>query len=78
MDGVTPIRAKTPKSGQGNQPAAVHNFQMQEEELRDFLINRIADLKQKDDKEEQQEEEVQFKFKASTISNVLPSGHLSE
>ena len=50
---------------------------MQEDELRDFLINRIADLKHKGEEEENLGQ-VQFKFKASTISNVLPSGHQIE
>lgn len=48
---------------------------MHENDLRDFLKKRIDELNA-----DQKEEEVveKFKFKASTISNVLPSGHVTE
>jgi len=50
---------------------------MQEDELREFLINRIADL-QNNGQTEEKIDNGKFKFKASTISNLLPSGNIDE
>ena len=53
------------------------NFEMHEDELRDFLANRINELKRADEAEPDGDAG-KFKFRASTIANVLPSGHFSE
>ena len=39
---------------------------------------RIAELKRLDDDKLEDLQDVKFKFRASTISNVLPSGNLNE
>lgn len=39
---------------------------------------RIAELKRLDDDKQEDLQDVKFKFRASTISNVLPSGNLNE
>lgn len=72
LNGIDP--AGTDKA----QAAKKENFEMHEDELREFLLNRIAELKSADLGDEDDGEEGKFKFKASTISNVLPSGHLNE
>lgn len=49
---------------------------MKEDELRDFLMNRIAELKSQTNGMEDEINELnsgKYKFKASTISNVLSS-----
>lgn len=51
---------------------------MHEDELRDFLTNRINELRNEGDDRDKEWENGKFKFKASTISNVLPSGHTIE
>ena len=50
---------------------------MAEDDLRDFLIKRITQLKSTD-KIKDHEDADKFKFKASTISNIVPSGHKGE
>ena len=54
------------------------NFELGEEELREFLMNRITELKTADEQNDDDEHAGRFKFRASTISNVLPSGHVNE
>ena len=54
-----------------------NNFEMHEDELRDFLANRINELKRADEAEPDGDAG-KFKFRASTIANVLPSGHFQE
>ena len=54
-----------------------NNFEMHEDELRDFLANRINELKRADEAEPDGDAG-KFKFRASTITNVLPSGHFLE
>ena len=55
-----------------------NNFDMHEDELRDFLMNRIAELRSAENESVDELNAGRFKFKASTISNVLPSGHIAE
>ena len=45
---------------------------MQEDELKDFLICRIAELRDVDKSKLEDLNSEKFKFRASTISNVLP------
>jgi len=48
---------------------------MKDDELRDFLMNRIAELKNQThgfDNEMEELNSLKYKFKASTISNILP------
>ena len=49
---------------------------LREDELRDFLFNRIAELKMATtygkNKEREEINRPSYKYKASTISNVLP------
>ena len=54
------------------------NLEMHENELKEFLMNRIAELRQADDHKLEDLNCVKFKFRASTISNVLPSGDINE
>lgn len=49
---------------------------MHEDQLRDFVQKRIDELNIVHKADENQK--AKFKFKASTISNVLPSGHVGE
>lgn len=51
---------------------------MHEDELREFLLNRIAELKAADQEGLDDGNDGRFKFKASTISNMMPSGHFDE
>lgn len=51
---------------------------MHEDELKDFLMQRIAELKNADDDKFDDLNSSKFKFRASTISNVLPSGNINE
>ena len=49
---------------------------MAEDDLRDFLIRRIAQLKSTE--KINHDHAHKFNFKASTISNLVPSGHIEE
>ena len=51
---------------------------MAEEELRDFLQDRLAELDDGANADKSATGTGRFKFRASTISNVLPSGHVTE
>ena len=51
---------------------------MPEDELKDFLMQRIAQLKSAEDQNFEQINSQRFKYRASTISNVLPSRDISE
>ena len=51
---------------------------MDEDELREFLMYRIAELKRVEDNKLEDLNDVKFKYRASTISNVLPSGNAYE
>ena len=55
-----------------------NNFELGEEELREFLMNRITELKAADPNATDEVMAGRFKYRASTISNVLPSGHVDE
>ena len=49
---------------------------MAEDDLRDFLIKRISQLKSTD--KINPDDAHKFNFKASTISNIVPSNHKGE
>lgn len=51
---------------------------MHEDELKEFLMHRIAELKSAEDHKLEDLNSAKFKFRASTISNVLPSGNVHE
>lgn len=73
------VRGETPlgfKPGEAKKPA--NKFEMHEDELREFLLNRIAELKAADQEGLDDGNDGRFKFKASTISNMMPSGHFDE
>ena len=55
-----------------------NNLEMHEDDLREFLSNRITELKSNDPNKVDESAAGRFKFKASTISNIVPSGHISE
>ena len=76
LKGETPT--KTGEKRKLSEPAGPNNFDMHEDELRDFLMNRIAELRSAEQTDLDEFNAGKFKFKASTISNVLPSGHVQE
>ena len=73
------LRGETPLGFKPSENKAPQNkFEMHEDDLREFLMNRIAELKAADDQELEGNANGKFKFKASTISNMMPSGHVDE
>ena len=74
LRGETPLGFKPTEGKLKNQ----NKFEMHEDDLREFLMNRIAELKAADEQGLDGDNNGKFKFKASTISNMMPSGHVGE
>ena len=84
MQGLVPQTQKTKISQKPSgtfqkyqdQPKSLDPIDMAEDDLRDFLIKRIAQLKSTD--KINHDEAHKFNFKASTIANIVPSNHAVE